>query len=648
MSSAKNKFPFPGVPTTTDGSSAVAWVETNACTGGGAYPITPASAMGVMFEQAVSNGKKNVWGETLVFMEPESEHSAASVCEGYAAAGGRVSNFTASQGLVLMKEVLYTIAGKRLPVVFHISARAITVQALNVHAGHDDVMSVADCGWGMLFARNAQEVADLALISRRTAEESFTPFLCIQDGFLTSHTVENAYLPEQELIKTYLKPPAEVIPNLMNPENPVTSGTLQNQDAYMRGKIGQREFYVPLKDNLKSAMEEYYKLTGRKYDLIDLYEMEDAEYAIVGMGTFMETAKATVDWLRKNKGEKVGVVSVLSYRPFPGHELVEALSGLKGISILERLDESGSPENPLARGIKAAFADAMWGCGDHPQIKSVPVIQHGAGGLGGNDVRVRDLIAVVENMKLGKKGKTNYCLGVEHEDALAFVGEEPDARDEGSFSMRGYSIGGFGSMTTNKVIASVCADLFDLKVQANPKYGAEKKGLPTQYFLTTAPNHIRTHQELEKVEFVAFNHMGSFLSGNPLAGLVEGGTVFLQVSTKDPKEIWDLIPSNGKEAIIKNKYKVFALDSAGIAKEVAKAPHLVVRMQGIILLGLFLRVTPFAEEQGMDEKKLFEKVEDVIRKSFGKYGESVVEENLTCIKRGYKELIEIPESVKKG
>src|SRR5574337_1853328 len=164
-------FPFPGIPTTADGSEAVVWVETQVTQGACAYPITSSTSMGAGYQAAQARGQKNLWGEPLFFLELESEHSSASTCEGFALAGGRVTNFTSGQGLVLMKEVLYTIAGKRLPAVFHVGARALTSQALNVHCGHDDVMAVADVGWGMLVAKNAQDAADLALIARRAAEE---------------------------------------------------------------------------------------------------------------------------------------------------------------------------------------------------------------------------------------------------------------------------------------------------------------------------------------------------------------------------------------------------------------------------------------------------------------------------------------------
>ncbi|HWR21701.1 MAG TPA: pyruvate ferredoxin oxidoreductase, partial [Verrucomicrobiae bacterium] len=254
------RFPFPGIPAIADGSAAVVWVDSHITQGACAYPITPSTNMGSGYQAEVANGTRNLWGEPLFFLEPESEHSSASSCEGFALAGGRVSNFTSGQGLVLMKEVLYTISGKRLPAVFHIGARALTSQALNVHAGHDDVMAVADVGWGILFAKNAQDVADLALIARRAAEEGETPFMTVQDGFLTTHTIENLLLPEPELMKEFIGDPhaGARLRNLMNPSEPIMIGVVQNQDSYMKGKIAQRFFYDRLPAIVERAMEQYY------------------------------------------------------------------------------------------------------------------------------------------------------------------------------------------------------------------------------------------------------------------------------------------------------------------------------------------------------------------------------------------------------
>src|SRR5207247_10659912 len=238
------RVPFPGIPTTSDGAGMVTWVETHITQGACAYPITSSTTMGGGYQVEVANGKRNLWGEELAFIEPESEHSSATACEGFALAGGRVTNFTSGQGLILMKEVLYVIAGKRLPVVFHIGARAITSQSLNIHCGHDDVMGVADCGWGMLFGRNAQEAADLALIARRAAEYCETPFFNVQDGFLTTHTLESVRLPEPELMLRFIQHP-ERLRNLFDPQHPMQSGVGQNQDSYMKGRTREQFYYDP-------------------------------------------------------------------------------------------------------------------------------------------------------------------------------------------------------------------------------------------------------------------------------------------------------------------------------------------------------------------------------------------------------------------
>src|ERR671930_1152487 len=297
----ETKYQYPGIPTTCDGAEAVVHVETRISQAAGAYPITSSTTMGGGFNGAVMNGQTNLWGDPLMFFEPESEHSAASVCEGFAVAGGRVTNFTPGQGIVLMKEVLYTISGKRLPVVFNIGARALTSQGLNVHAGHDDVMSVADCGWGMLLARNAQEAGDLCLISRRAAEDTHTPFFNVQDGFLTTHTVETVRLPEPEFMKEFIGSPKEKLTNLMDPANPMMSGVVQNQDSYMKGKIAQRWYYDRVEPAMEEAFDLFARKTGRKYDFVEPYRCDDAEFILVGMGCYMETAKVTVDHLRDKK-----------------------------------------------------------------------------------------------------------------------------------------------------------------------------------------------------------------------------------------------------------------------------------------------------------------------------------------------------------
>src|SRR5215510_8832667 len=390
--STETKYEYPGIPTTCDGAEAVVHVEINVAQAAGAYPITSSTTMGGGFNASVMNGGKNLWGDPLMFFEPESEHSAASVCEGFAVAGGRVTNFTSGQGLVLMKEVLYTIAGKRLPVVMNIGARALTSQGLNVHAGHDDLMSVADCGWGMLLARNAQEAGDFCLIARRAAEASFTPFFSSQDGFLTTHTVETVRLPEPAFMKEYIGDPKEKLMNLMDPANPVMSGVVQNQDSYMKGKIAQRWYYDRVDGILEECFELFYQKTGRKYGFVEPYRCDDAEYIIVGMGSYMETCEVAVDYLRKTRGIKVGCLNVCCFRPFPSRQIIDALHHCKGFTVLERMDDPLSTTgNHLTREIKAAFCDAVSGQNGLEKIARVPKIYHGAADLGSRDVRPGDI-----------------------------------------------------------------------------------------------------------------------------------------------------------------------------------------------------------------------------------------------------------------
>src|SRR5512146_2879939 len=255
--------PYPGIPAIVDGSEAVAHVESRLAEVACVYPITPSTTMAAIYQAAVADGRTDLWGTHLRFIEPESEHSSASAAEGAALAGARVTNFTAGQGLVLMKEVLFVISGKRLPAVSHVGARALTSQALNIHAGHDDVMAVADCGWGMLFGRNAQEAADLAAIARRTAEVTETPFIVAQDGFLTTHTLENVRLPEAELLHDFLGEPRLHVRDLFDPAEGLMTGVVQNQDAYMKGKIGQRAYTDRIPAALTEAMAEWSELTGR-------------------------------------------------------------------------------------------------------------------------------------------------------------------------------------------------------------------------------------------------------------------------------------------------------------------------------------------------------------------------------------------------
>ncbi len=642
---------YPGIPGTADGTNIIVYIETRATQGSAAYPITSSTQMGTGYQAAVANGFRNVWDQPLQWMEMESEHSSATGCEGFALAGGRVTNFTSGQGLILMKEVLYTISGKRLPAVFHIAARALTSHSLNVHAGHDDVMGVVDCGWGMLFAKNVQDAGDLCLITRRVAEDTLTPFMNIQDGFLTTHTIENVLFPEDDLIREFLGRPEDRIQKVFDPANPLMSGVVQNQDSYMTGKIAQRFFYDRVRERMQVAFDEFERLTGRRYDLIQTHALDDAEYAIVSMGSTSETAMATVDHLR-SLGYRVGVVDVTAFRPFPGPELVRALSHLRAFAVIERLDIPLAVDNPLTAEIETAFAKAIMRTEGYPEIDRVPRCYSGCAGLGSRDVTPGQMVACVKNMADGTadsngwKGKRFFVLGIDYKDALD-VEDEPDVRPPGSFSIRGHSVGGYGSVTTNKVIAKCLGDIFGFSVQASPKYGSEKKGLPTNTYLTiTSSGKIQTHAELQQVEFVPLLDPNTWAMGNPLVGLQAGGAVFQHTDCEEPGGFWQTIPDWAKYFMLENNIRLYGVDTVRIARECCRADDsLVQRFQGIVLLGVFLKVTPFNTDAGLEDEELFERVETPLRYYFGKRGDQVIADNLNAVRKGYAEVFEVSRSV---
>ena len=629
--------PFPGIPAVVDGSEAIAHVETRISEAACAYPITPSTTMAAVYQAAVADGRSNLWGTPLRFIEPESEHSSASAAEGFALAGGRVTNFTAGQGLILMKEVLYVIAGKRLPAVFHVGARALTSQALNIHAGHDDVMGVADTGWGILVARNAQEAADLTAIARRVAEATETPFLVVQDGFLTTHTLEDLRLPEDELLRRFVGAPAERLRSWFDPAEALMTGVVANQDAYMKGRIGQRAFYERIPAVLDAALDEWAGLTGRRLAPIDAYRCEDAAEILVAMGTLADTARPVVDHLRA-QGRPVGCVALTSFRPFPAEALSAVLRRARTVGIVERTDEPAAADNPLTREVKAALLDAAAEGVLVPRVLSV------AAGLGSRDVAPGDLVAVFDWLAgHGERSLRRAVLGVRHPAALPRVAV--DIRPAGAYCVRGHSIGGFGSVTTNKLLASLVGELFGRHVQAYPRYGSEKKGLPTTYFLTIADEPIRSHAELDRVDFVPLHDVAAFGQGNPLAGLVDGGTVFVQSALADPDAIWAAIPAEARAEILARRIRVTALDTAGLARAHAPRPDLLIRMQGMALVGAFLRVAPFAAASGMDHDGLMDAVRRQLVRFVGKRGPKVVEANLALVREAHDGLLDVTAAI---
>jgi pyruvate-ferredoxin/flavodoxin oxidoreductase len=695
---------FPGRLVAMDGSEAVAAVETEASEAAGAYPITPATQMGEHWAAAVARGKINAFGRRLIFFEPEGEHAAAGVTAGLSMSGLRSANFSASQGIAYMHESLYAAAGKRLTYVLNMACRAMTKQALNIHAGHDDYHAIDDSGFFQLFAKNVQEAADLNLIAHRIAELALNPGVLAQDGFLTSHVIESLRLPESELVREFLGDPADRIlsptpaqrlvfgeerrriPILFDFDYPTMLGTVQNQDSYAQGVAAQRPFYFDHVAELADrAMEEFFRLTGRRYARASGYRLDDAEWVLVGQGSVVGNAEAVADHLRKERGLKVGVLDMTMFRPFPADLVAGLLAGKKGVTVLERLDQPLAADGPILREIRTALSQAVENGrargarggkrsadaapGQRLPHPALPALQagdvpelYGAGfGFGSRDVQPGDLVATVENMLSGARGVRQFYLGVDFlrrgtthpklqlwqeqlleaypglpDLALTSAGDL-DLMPEGSVSVRIHSVGGWGAITMGKNLALTAFELAGLNVKANPKYGSEKKGQPTTFYATLAPEPVRLNAELRHVDVVLSPDPNVFGNSDPLAGLRDGGAFVLQ-SDKDPADVWEELPAEARRRIIRRRVRMYVLDGFSIASSEASDPSLRFRMQGAAFMGAFFAVSSLAERQGLDEDTLFEGIRERLVAKFGKLGEQVVDDNYRVIRRGFQEL----------
>jgi pyruvate-ferredoxin/flavodoxin oxidoreductase len=703
MSQVNNGAKYPGVLKTDDGSAAVVTMETAASEAAGAYPITPSTQMGEGWAMAVARGQKNVNGRSLIFFEPEGEHAAAGVTAGMSMVGLRSTNFSSGQGIAYMHESLYAAVGKRLTYVLNIACRAMTKHSLNVHAGHDDYHAIDDTGFFQLYAKDVQSIADLNLIAHRVAELSLNPGVAAQDGFLTSHVIESFYEPERELIKEYLGDPADMIesptgaqravfgefrrriPELYNFDYPAMLGTVQNQDAYAQGVAAQRPFYFDhIADLTDQAMQEYEALTGRAYKRVLGYKMEDAEYVIIGQGSVICNAEVVADYLRKERGIKVGVLDMVMFRPFPSDLVTHILAGKKAAVVMERTDQPLAVELPMIREIRSAMAQGVEngrsGNGKLPfeglaslKADQVPDLYSACFGMGSRDLQPGDVIAAINNMLDDGAKRRQFYLGIDfiqkdtrlpkmqiwQEKILADYPHVadlalPSAGDldlfpEDTVELRIHSVGGWGAITMGKNLAMTAAELLGFNIKANPKYGSEKKGQPTTFYAMLSHEPLRLNCELKHVNVVLSPDPNVFLHSNPLAGLSEEG-VFIIQSELTGEELWNSFPKTAQQTIRAKKIKVFAVDGFNIALSEASKAELRYRMQGVAFMGAFFHAAPLMNKYDLTRERLFEGIKKQLQKKFGHLGERVVEDNMRVISRGFDEIhaLDVEDLVDEG
>jgi pyruvate-ferredoxin/flavodoxin oxidoreductase len=684
---------YPGIRVTANGNQLVSYhTETRVADAGVFYPITPSTEGGELYQQSFAEGRLNVFGQSTLAVEAEGEHAAQGGAIAYSVCGKRVVNFTSGQGVVYGVEQYYHAPGKCSTMVLEVAARALTKHALNVHCGHDDIYGALDTGWIMLFGKDAQQAADQALILRRVTELSLTPGMNIQDGFLTSHLERTFYKHEPALIREFLGAPDDIIPcptesqrvlfgptrrrvpPMIDLKNPVLLGPVQNQEHYMQGVIARRNnFTEPILGFLQEAYEEFGRLTGRYYGFISEYKTSDADTVFVSLGSAAENIEAAVDYLRARRGARVGSIHLNVIRPFPEAAIVKALAGKKNVIILERTDEPMAGDNPMGRDIRTALNKALAVEG-HPAAAGLPSIVavqmprlfSGVYGLGSRDFRPEHVLGAFEFATAGRarkdgrradEGATFFVLGVDHPYEVK-SDETPSLLPEGAIAVRFHSIGGWGAITTGKNLGAIIGDFNDflyerdkvvdewgnpkeiIHVSANPKYGSEKKGAPTAYFMVAAPERIRVNCDLRHVTVVLCCDPKAFTHTNPLDGMAEGGCLVWE-SEEEGERAWERLPLWARQQIIDKKIRVFTLPGFQIARDATDRADLQLRMQGNAFLGAFFAVSPLLHEFGISQEQFHEVVHRQYVKKFGRLGDAVVQSNMKVMTEGFSRVREI-------
>ncbi|HND60948.1 MAG TPA: 2-oxoacid:acceptor oxidoreductase family protein [Opitutaceae bacterium] len=682
---------YPGVRVTCNGNQLVTqYVETRVTEGGVFYPITPSTEGGEIYQQSYAQGELNVWGAQKVAVETEGEHAAQGGATAYAVQGRRTVNFTSGQGIAYAMEQYYHAPGKLSTMVLEIGARALTKHALNVHCGHDDFYGALDTGWTMLMAKDAQQAADQAVILRKVNELALNPGMNIQDGMLTTHSERMYLAPEAELLREFLGAPDDVIdcptpaqrdlfgpkrrrlPQMMDLKNPVLLGPVQNQEHHMNGVVARRNnFNEPILGFLEQAYAEFGRLTGRHYGLLSEYKTDDADTVFLSLGCAAENIEAACDYLREQRNAKVGSIHLNVIRPFPEAAVINALRGKKHVIILERTDEGLAGDNPLARDVRVALGKAQEAArfgGALPPLTpaETPRLFRGAYGIGSRDFRPEHTLGAYEfatgsarraDGRTAADGETFFVLGVSHPYAVISK-DTPSLLPENAIAVRFHSIGGWGMITTGKNLGSIIGDFgqfiseqnpsYDtdgflvnkLYVMANPKYGSEKKGAPTNYYLTVAPERIKVNCELNHVDVVLCCDPKAFTHTNPLEGLKPGGSLVWE-SSDSPETAWQRIPAKHRQFVLENNIRVFILPGFDIARKATNQTELQLRMQGNSFLGAFFRVSPFLKTFGISEEQFQKVVRKQYEKKFARFGEAVVTSNMTVMTEGFSRVQEI-------
>ena len=601
---------------TCDGNQAAAHISYMFSEVAAIYPITPSSTMAEYVDEWAAAGRKNIFGETVLVQEMQSEGGAAGAVHGSLQAGALTSTYTASQGLLLMIPNMYKIAGELLPCVFHVSARTLASHALCIFGDHQDVMSARQTGFAMLAEGSVQEVMDLSGVAHLATIKSRVPFVNFFDGFRTSHEIQKIEALENDDLAPLIdqKALAEFRARALNPEKPEARGMAENPDHFFQHRESSNKYYEAVPAIVEEYMNEISKLTGRKYGLFDYYGAEDAERVIIAMGSVTEAAREAIDHLTA-QGEKVGLVSVHLYRPFSAkHFLAAVPKTAKRIAVLDRTKEPGATGEPLYLDVK----DCFYGQAD------APVIVGGRYGLGSKDTTPAQILAVYENLALPMP-KNQFTLGIV--DDVTFTSlpqkEEIALGGEGMFEAKFYGLGADGTVGANKNSVKIIGDNTDKYCQAYFSYDSKKSGGFTCSHLRFGDHPIRSTYLVNTPNFVACHVQAYLRMYDVTRGLRENGT-FLLNTVWNGEELAKHLPNKVKRYFAQKNITVYYINATQIALEIGLGNR-----TNTILQSAFFRITGVIPvDLAIEQMKKF------IVKSYGKKGEDVVNKNYAAVDRG--------------